>query len=335
MAITMAETAVLFQQKLDKSREVALTSGWMQGGFLARQAKYTGGSTIKIPNLVTDGLGNYSVTDGYTTGGATLSYETFTMKHDRAKQFRLDEKEVDDSNFAVTAMSLMKEFQDKHVVPETDSYRYSSIAQSIQTKAVNNVKYSEAITAQNVLSKLQGDIQDVLDLGATGVVVSISGAVYKLLIASTEIQKQLSVVENINGVVHTGIKQLDEAIISRVPSARIKTAYNFGKTGFEALSTALDVNWIITPMDAPIAVSKTDKIKIFTPDVVQDFDGWKLNYHVFDDLFLTTNGAKASLLSTSGAKPSQVAVNTFTDENGRQAVTNTSNGSGTNGLNVG
>ena len=85
MAITMADTAILFQQKLDKAREVSLTSGWMQGGFLARQAKYAGGSTIKIPNLTTDGLGNYSVADGYTTGGATLTYETFILKHNRER----------------------------------------------------------------------------------------------------------------------------------------------------------------------------------------------------------------------------------------------------------
>ena len=57
-----------------------------------------------------------------------------------------------------------------------------------------------------------------------------------------------------------------------VPSCRMKSRYVFqdGKTagqekgGFKAAEDAIDINWLITPQNAPIAVSKTDKMRILT-----------------------------------------------------------------------
>jgi len=61
------------------------------------------------------------------------------------------------------------------------------------------------------------------------------------------------------------------------------------KGGFKAAEDAIDINWLITPQNAPIAVSKTDKIRIFEPNVNQKADAWKLDYRKFHDLWIPTN----------------------------------------------
>jgi hypothetical protein len=74
----------------------------------------------------------------------------------------------------------------------------------------------------------------------------------------------------------------------------MKTAFTFndgtttGQTagGFVAGSSAQDINWIIAPQTVPIAVSKTDNIKVFTPDQVQDHDAWKIDYRKYHDLWV-------------------------------------------------
>ena len=80
----------------------------------------------------------------------------------------------------------------------------------------------------------------------------------------------------------------------------MKTAYTFydgkssGQTagGFVAAAGAKNINWIITPMYAPIAVNKTDKIRIFDPNINQDADAWKLDYRKYHDLWIMDEALK-------------------------------------------
>ena len=51
----------------------------------------------------------------------------------------------------------------------------------------------------------------------------------------------------------------------------------------------LAVNWLICPKCAPIAVSKTDKVKIITPEVNQFADAWDIDYRKYHDLFIPEN----------------------------------------------
>ncbi len=77
----------------------------------------------------------------------------------------------------------------------------------------------------------------------------------------------------------------------------MKTQYVFNdgkeagqeKGGFKADEGAKVINWIIMAKNSPIAVSKTDKVRIFSPDVNQKADAWKLDYRKFHDLWIPTN----------------------------------------------
>ena len=85
--------------------------------------------------------------------------------------------------------------------------------------------------------------------------------------------------------------------IRRVGSGRLKSAYIFadGKTegqktgGFAPAENALDVNWIICPRTVPIAVSRTDKVRIFDPETNQSARAWAIDYRKYHDLWITDN----------------------------------------------
>ena len=288
------EYAKIFQQELDKQVVAEATSGWMETN--AGLVKYNGGNEVKIPKMVMDGLGNYDRTNGFVEGSVTLEYETRTLTQDRGRTFQLDRMDVDETNFVATAAAVMGEFQRTKVIPEIDAYRYSSIASQAIAKgrAVGGYTASES----DIIKKLKHDIAEIYDVaGEIPLVIILSGAIAQILDTSTELTKQLGVVEFTKGTINTKVKAIDEVPILKVPSARMKTAYVFndGKTtgqtagGFVPAAGAKNINWIICPRTAPIAVSKTDKIRIFEPDTNQKADAWKIDYRKYHDLWILDN----------------------------------------------
>ena len=293
MAINTFAYATLFMQELDKQVVAAATSGWMEGN--AGLVIYNGGNTVKIPKISMNGLGAYDRSAGFVQGAATLAYETKTMGQDRGRTFSLDSMDVNETNFVANASNLMGEFQRTMVIPEIDAYRYSTIA----SLAVAGTRVSNGYTPvkADIYSKIKADIAVVQDaIGAIPLVVTMSIATLAILESSTEVVRQLEV-GAFAGAIQSEVKKIDECPIVEVPSARLKTAYVFndGKTagqevgGFVPAALAKTINWIICATTTPIAISKTDNMRIFAPDVNQTADAWKLDYRKYHDLWIMDN----------------------------------------------
>jgi hypothetical protein len=298
--INMANTiayATLFQQALDKAAVAKLTSGWMDAN--AGQVIYNGGKEVKIPKMNMDGLGDYSRANGFAQGSITLEYETKTMTQDRGRTFMLDAMDVNESNFVANATNAMGQFQATKVVPEIDAYRYSKIASLAITG--NVASGGNTVDETNVLELLKADITAIEDIvGDVPLVITMATTIASILDQNEKISKRLDVADFTRGDVTTKIKSFDGHPIVKVPSSRMKTAYTFydGKTagqtagGFVAAAEAKNINWIITPMYAPIAVNKTDKIRIFDPNINQGADAWKLDYRKYHDLWIMDEALK-------------------------------------------
>lgn len=126
MSVNTIQTAAVIQSELDKAAVEQATSGWMEVN--SSLVKYNGGSEVKIPELSMDGLADYDRQNGFVAGGVNFKYQTKTMTQDRGRSFSFDENAVDETNFALTAATVMGEFQRTKVIPEIDAYRYSTIA---------------------------------------------------------------------------------------------------------------------------------------------------------------------------------------------------------------
>lgn len=304
MAINTLQYSQQFQTVLDAQMLASATSAFMEAN--AGQVKYDGGDTVHIPEISMQGLAKYDRDEGFNQGSVTLKFNPYKMTQDRGRTFQLDSMDVNETNFVATAGTVMGEFQRTQVIPEIDSYRYSKIA-ALAT-AENKVTTGFTPSVATILEKLEAEITEIQDVVGEdeGLIIVMSTKLRTILNNSDKFNRYLNVAEFKNGSVNTTVKSFNDIPILGVPSARMKTAYVFndGKTanqqagGFKADTGAKDINWIIMPQRAPIAVSKTDKVRVFTPELNQKADAWKIDYRKYHDLWIPKNRFAAIRVNT-------------------------------------
>lgn len=304
MAINTLQYSQQFQTVLDAQMLASATSAFMEAN--AGQVKYDGGDTVHIPEISMQGLAKYDRDEGFNQGSVTLKFNPYKMTQDRGRTFQLDSMDVNETNFVATAGTVMGEFQRTQVIPEIDAYRYSKIA-ALAT-AENKVTTGFTPAVATILEKLEAEITEIQDVVGEdeGLIVVMSTKLRTILNNADKFNRYLNVAEFKNGSINTTVKSFNDIPILGVPSARMKTAYVFndGKTanqqagGFKADTGAKDINWIIMPQRAPIAVSKTDKVRVFTPDVNQKADAWKIDYRKYHDLWVPKNRFAAIRVNT-------------------------------------
>lgn len=282
------EYSKIFQPSLDKQVVQESTTGWMEAN--ASLVKYNGGNEVKLPNILMDGLADYDRTNGFVGGDVTLEWKTYGLTQDRGRTFSIDAMDVDETNFVVTAGTVMGEFQRVQVIPEIDAYRYSKLA----TLAIGaGQTRSVALTAVNVVDELLADLNVMEDaIGAKDVVITLNPILAGLLAKAGKdfISKAMLA----KGALSVEVNTFNDNAIVKAPSKLLKTQFEFldGTTGgqeaggFKAADGALDINWLIATKDAPIAISKTDKVRTFTPDQNQKADAWKVDYRKYHDLWV-------------------------------------------------
>lgn len=315
MAINTLEFIALAMTALDQQLVAESTTGWMEQN--AGQVIYNGGNEVKIPTLAMDGLSDYDRDNGFNTGGVSLKYQTKTLGQDRGRTFQLDRMDVNETNFVANASSVMSEFQRQHVIPEVDAYRYSKIYSL--ANAANSVNTGNTLTAKTALAALKKDIRDIEDIaGDVPLVCSIPRPILALIEDSEDVKKQIDMADFTQGTLHTKVRRLDNTILIPVPSARMKTAYTFYKGladsstgsgeakvvtdrkagGFVAAADAKQINWIITPSNVPIAISKTDTLRVFDPNTNQKADAWKIDYRKYHELWIKDNQLPNIMVNT-------------------------------------
>ncbi len=297
MPLNTLTYATQLQKALDAGAVLGLTSGWMDAN--ASQVVYNGGNKIRMPEMSTTGLKDYDRDDGYPEGSVTLSFKEYEMTMDRGTSFQLDAMDVNETNFIANATSVCNTFQKEHVLPEIDAYRYSRIYALLKEAGRRTAYTAEAA---GIWDKLQEDIAKIRDeIGdETPLVVTIAQPIKTMLELNEKFTKILNVAEFKAGVINTRIKEFNNCFLKPVPSSRMKTAYVFkdGKTdgekegGFAPAEGSKGINWIITPQNVPIAVTKQDKMKIINPDTYQKADAWFIGYRRYHEVWVPANRYK-------------------------------------------
>lgn len=305
MALNTLEYASVLQSKLDEKAVIGLTSGWMDAN--AKQVIYNGGNTVKMPVLETSGLKDYDRKKGYPEGSVNLTFKDYDMTQDRSTSFTLDKMDVNETNFIANATTVVGEFQDTHVIPEIDAYRYSKL-NALLVKAGRTT--TAVLDEETVLKALNADIAKIRDdLGEeVPLVITIRQSVKTMLENNEKFIKVLNVADFKAGTIRTKVKEYNNCFFRPVPSARMKTAYVFkdGVTegeesgGFAPADSAKNINWIITPQTAPIAVTKQDNMKIIDPETYQKADAWFIGYRRYHELWLPESRYKKCWTNQEG-----------------------------------
>lgn len=313
MAINTLTTATIFQNTLDQVAVQDATTGWMDAN--AGQVIYNGGSEVKIPKMNVQGLADYDRDAGYVQGGVTLTYQTKEMTQDRGRKFQLDAMDIDENNFVTTAATVMGEFQREKIIPEIDAYRISSLVTStVGAKKAGMVEYGYVPGTANTsaLRKLKTGISAVRDAGYNGPLVVQATAAF-ILELELELAGKITNATFSKAGIETQVPSIDGVPIISTPSDRMYSSITLldGKTdgqkdgGYTKGTKALDVNFFVCPRTTPIAVTKQDKMKIFTPDQNQDADAWKMNYRRYHDIWVLDNKLNSIYVSIKDAKPAE------------------------------
>ena len=296
------EYAQILQTSLDQKAVQSMSTGWMDAN--AGQVKYTGGNEVKIPTIATQGLANYGRDDqsGFVKGGVTLSYKTYTMTQDRGRLFMLDRNDVDESNFVATATQVMGTFQEENVVPEIDAYRISKLA-SVATDGMIVDGYTPA--SATIVEKIKTGIKNIRKQGYNGPLVchiSYDAQMELELEMGNKIQNTTFASGGFNTTctVIDGVPLIPTADTAMVTAITLYDGTTSGQEagGFVAGTSSKGINFIIVPTKVPIAVTKQDNMRIFSPDVNQSADAWQMDYRRYHELWVLENKKKLIFLNT-------------------------------------
>jgi hypothetical protein len=70
------------------------------------------------------------------------------------------------------------------------------------------------------------------------------------------------------------------------------------KGGFVVDPSAKAINWLIIAENAPIAVSKTDVVRVFDPMTNQRANAWDMDYRKYHDIWIPKSKEKSIFANT-------------------------------------
>ena len=259
--------AALFQSNLDKLIIAEATSTFLEAN--PNQIQYNGGSTIKIADIIVSGLKDYDRTDGFKDGDIKLTWSDYTLTQDRGTSFQIDAMDVDESANMATAATVISEFGRTQAVPEIDAYRYATIAKSPNVTQGAAV----AVTKANIAEEIDKAIVAAEELGIklSDLVLLMSPTNIQVASDSDKFQKLKNTTVITKGGVDYNVESYRDIAIQPVPTVRFKD--DFGKDAATSLwdkSKGKPINFILIPKTgAATAITKTDKVRIFEPNVNQ------------------------------------------------------------------
>src|SRR5690625_3005616 len=189
--------------------------------------RWVNAKTIQIPRIDVTGMVDVDRDSiGNFTREVDNSWETKTLQHDREFRTLVDPVDVDETNMAVTIANITRVFNDEQKIPEMDKYMASKLFAEFET--YGGQADTTTLTAQNVLEVFDNLMteMDEAEVPQEGRILYVTPTVYKMLKNAENIQRQILVTNN-NQQVDRGVRSLDEVRLVRVPSARMKTVYDF------------------------------------------------------------------------------------------------------------
>lgn len=281
-------------EQLDKMFVQSAVTGFLTDNAL--RAKFVGAHTVLIPEMDLAGLGDYDRSTGFADGSVSVTNSPFTLSQDRGRSFMLDAQDEDESGVANLAGQVLGEFVRTKVVPEVDAYCLSKLAGVAKTAGQTAALGDGKTIANGVFALIQDLISKVRDkVGYDEALVAfLDPTVHDALMATPEISRSIRTDDFKKGEINTRVKYIDNVAILPVPSARMKTEYDFfdgsteGETdgGFKPATMAKSIGALVMPKKGASLVRKTEKVRTFSPDQNQKADAYKFDYRLYYDLLV-------------------------------------------------
>jgi len=293
--------------------------------FIDLNFKETG--YVKILNIAMDGLSDYyrvnrvgvsgsgayahdnqnngtGYRDGYRRGNVATDWEVFQLQYNRGKQFVVDYLDDEESAGAIIA-NLLKEFVRTKLVPEIDATRFSKMVGYCNGTLGNLVNETVASLGNAIIGKFNTAFEWLTEheVPEEEQIIFVSPKVMTLIKGTTELSHYIVQADFVSekGITFK-LPAYEGRPIVVVPSDRFYDKIVVGDNGYAPATGSKIINYIVCSKKAIIPVVKLEKTKVWTPETQDDFDGYKVNVHLYHDCFIPKNkvvGCYCSLSDTT------------------------------------
>lgn len=253
--------------------------------------KFMNAQTIKIPRITVSGYKDHNRgAMGFNTGTITNDWEPKKLAHDRDIEFAIDPMDIDETNLVLEVANIQNTFETEQAIPEKDSYRFSKLyAEAKAYAAKGAVIDNTALTEANILEWFDEQMSKMDDLSVPqeGRILYVTSAINKILKSADGITRTMSV--GAAGVIDRRVHGLDDVQIKTVPSARLKTKYDF-TNGCAPAADAKQMNTMLIHPSCVISRDKYAYMKLFTPGTdSRTADKYVYQNRYYTDTFLIEN----------------------------------------------
>ena len=280
-----------FEQELKQK----YTRELLTADLTTQNVVFVGAKKIKIPFITVSGYKDHSRNGGFNRGTVENQFMEKELEFDRDVEFFVDAMDVDETNQALSAANITNTFEHEKAIPETDAYRLSKLYTDFN--ALGETGTQDELTAATILEKFDTLMEemDEAEVPEDGRILYVTPSIYTIFKQAEKITRMLEVTRDT--AVNRHVRALDDVKIKRIPSGRMKTAYDFTE-GFTPASTAKQMNMILVHPSAVIAADKHAYINLWAPGSHTQGDGYLYQNRKYGDLFVLntrSDGIKINL----------------------------------------
>ena len=265
--------------------------------YTSDRVRFIGANIVQVYKATMSGLADYGRNTGFVQGAVNGSWETMELGVDRGVTLTVDVLDNDET-MGMAFGTLLSQFMRTQVVPELDAYRFAQMASftgiNKATAADITVGTTDVAEMLDTAEQVMGDAEVPLD----GRICFMSEVAYAGLKAN--IARYLGN----DSRVSRNVTEYNGMPIIRVPQNRFNTAItlNNGTSAFGysiPATTSYPINFMIVQPDCLVQIVKHVVPRIFSPEVNQQMDAWKLDYRIYHDIFQYENKQAGIYLSAA------------------------------------
>lgn len=241
------------------------------------RVNFIGANTVQIYNIDPTAMGNYSRNSGFTPGDVDGTWQNYVLNTDRGRSYMVDALDNEES-MGMAFGGLLAEVERQHVVPEVDAFRFAAYAAGANASCTASAVISSGSAAVAAIDAATVTL-DNFEVPYEGRILFVSPSLYGYLKAGIT-----RMVMNRDGDVNYNVDMYNDMQVITVPQGRFVTAIDLAAPsaasdagGYSKNASGLDINFMIVHPTAVMQVMKHYAPRIFSPQVNQEADAWKLN----------------------------------------------------------
>ena len=255
--------------------------------------KWTGAKTIEIPTVTTKGRVNG---DRDAIAAAKRNFDNawtpLTLTNHRKWSTLVHPMDIDETNQAASISNITRVMNETQKFPEMDCYMASKLFADWET--AGGVKDTTVMTEDNILSTLDSWLEKAMEANVplNGLMLYVTPHINTVLKNAKSMTRTLM---NGDASIRRTVEALDELKIEPVPSALMKTTYNFTE-GWKPGSMPKQINMMMAHPTAVITPEKYAFAQLDAPSASTE-GKWVYFEESYDDVFLLKNRKDALMFN--------------------------------------